>query len=439
MNTQLYSIRVYVSSILFLLYSFVVQAQQDIAVIKQNDKYGLIDNRGKVLLPCIYDELAVSCSDLILCKQGDKYGFIDRTGRTQITFKYDDAGVFYNDTTWVKKEGKVGFIDRNGTLFIDCRYEQASIFSEGMGGFKKNGKWGFLNSKGEVVVPPKYEQVYRYNEGYAVVINQGRYGLLDKGGTEVVPLEAYRYLDYVQGHQGIFVGLEFPYKGKYDLLKIQLTKIHKASLTQYKSIAIMPFAFYGNSECAPVHDSEFIIFEDTIGKRGVLNSNFIEIIKGYDHINYLSPRLFLCRDSEKKKEHILDSLGRILGDYSEYEEVKVYSEGKIIVRKNGKYGVIGFDKRKIIDFKYDELSRFDQGVAMANYKGSYYLINAKGKFLSKKLDCDRLQHISYPYMIVIRKGEYYGAVDYSGKVILPTKYEALIDFYTQSLLKEPFY
>jgi hypothetical protein len=425
--------------IIFLLSRFPLYAQQDIAVIKQNDKYGLIDNRGAILLPCIYDELAVSCSDLILCKQGDKYGFIDRTGRTQIAFEYDDAGVFYNDTTWVKKEGKVGFIARNGRLFIDCKYEQAGIFSEGMGGFKQNGKWGFLDFKGEIVVQPKYEQVYRYNEGYAIVINQGRYGLLDKRGEEVVPLERYRYLDYIQGRREAFVGLEFPYKGKYDLLKVYHTKVDKATLTQYKSIAIMPFAFYGNSECGPVLHSEFMVFEDTISKQGVLNGDLIEIIKGYDHINYLSPRLFLCRDSETKKEYIVDSLGLILGDYSEYDEVNVYCEGKVIVRKGGKYGAIGLDKRKIIDFKYDELSRFDKGVAMANYKGSYYLINARGKFISKKLDCDRLQHISYPYMIVIRKGEYYGAIDYSGKKILPTKYETLIDFYPQSLLKEPFY
>ncbi|GHU74376.1 hypothetical protein FACS189413_19100 [Bacteroidia bacterium] len=57
-------------------------------------------------------------------KKGDKYGFIDEKGKVVIPLKYDDCEPHFNETypddnqhilpLWVKSGDKYGFIDING-------------------------------------------------------------------------------------------------------------------------------------------------------------------------------------------------------------------------------------------------------------------------------------------------------------------------------------
>jgi hypothetical protein len=442
MNTPLYSIRVYVSSILFLLYSFVVQAQQDIAVIKQNDKYGLIDSRGKILLPCMYDELAVSCSDLILCKQGDKYGFIDRMGRTQIAFEYEEAGFFYNDTTWVKKEGKVGFIDRNGTLFIDYRYEETGFFSEGLVTVNLEGQWGIIDSKANYVLYPEYDFIFMVRDGYAIVDKNNKQTLWSRKKYFLAPLWHYNYIIRLYNYSDIFVGWESGYPGSNYLLQVISESMSYLTDKQFRHIGNIPQTFLFDRACSPELNFDYLIFRDTLGLKGVLNPAFKEIINGYQEISYLSPYHFLCTKQEgyydPLEKHIYDTTGALVGDFSEYAEFGAYREGKLLVCKNEKWGMVDFQKNTLLPLKYEELTPFKNGVAMARIRNKYYLIDERGKRISKALPCDALSVVFYENLMVVQKGNKYGAIDYTGKLVLPVEYDQPITFYPMSIFVEDF-
>jgi hypothetical protein len=445
MKPRLYSFTVSIYSIfIFLcicLYSPFVQAQQDIAVIKQNDKYGLIDNRGKVLLPCTYDELAVSCSDLILCKQGDKYGFIDRMGRTQIAFEYEEAGFFYNDTTWVKKEGKVGFIDRNGTLFIDCQYEKADFFSEGFAAVKYEGAWGLIDNRGNYLLSPIYDNVFPVKNDYAIVSKNNKQSLWSRENGFISPLWKYKYIDFLEGREDVFVATEIDGEHHEYLIKVIDRDMISLANIHYTSILNMPYVLTINDCYAEVY-SYYTIFRDTAYQGGVLNPSFDRIISGYKEIKYLSPYYFLCMKKEgyydPLEKHIYDTTGALVGDFSEYAEFGAYREGKLLVCKNEKWGMVDFQKNTLLPFKYEELTPFKNGVAMVRYKKKYYLIDERGKRISKALPCDALSWEFYEHLIVVRKDEKYGAIDYRGKTVLPLVHDNSITYYPMSFFGVAF-
>lgn len=52
---------------------------------------------------------------------------------------------------------------------IAPQYENAGSFSEGLAPVKQNGKWGYIDTEGNVVIPFQYEMAYIFREGLAVV------------------------------------------------------------------------------------------------------------------------------------------------------------------------------------------------------------------------------------------------------------------------------
>ncbi len=78
-------------------------------------KRGLMSDRGVMVVDTIYDFLAVVDKELALVSQGQKYGLIDFKGKIVAPIIYDDIDHFKaNGRFTVQKEGKTGVINRKG-------------------------------------------------------------------------------------------------------------------------------------------------------------------------------------------------------------------------------------------------------------------------------------------------------------------------------------
>lgn len=55
------------------------------------------------------------------------------------------------------------------TEAIAPQYEDVGHFGEGLAPVKKNGKWGFIDKEGKVVIPFQYDYAWGFNEGYSIV------------------------------------------------------------------------------------------------------------------------------------------------------------------------------------------------------------------------------------------------------------------------------
>ena len=169
-------------------YQYIEYAFSDKYIAKKDDKYGIINTLGEVLVPFEYSSLSFSkeADSLLGNKAGDDNTYlVDRNLEVKATAKnitvYDgyirvnvngeykfynlkfeektDRDAFANNTLYVaKNDGKFGLVNKDGTLVVNYEYDDITEQNKyGYVAVKKDGKWGVIDSNGNVCVEPKYE------------------------------------------------------------------------------------------------------------------------------------------------------------------------------------------------------------------------------------------------------------------------------------------
>ncbi len=86
-----------------------------------NDKWGYIDNTGKVVIESQFEGVHRFSGGLAVVEIQKKFGYIDKTGNIVIELKFDKAGDFSNGLAYVNigavwyehySGGKYGYIDK---------------------------------------------------------------------------------------------------------------------------------------------------------------------------------------------------------------------------------------------------------------------------------------------------------------------------------------
>lgn len=201
-----------------LLYS---NAREGLVSIQdsESEKFGFMDLKGKVVIPCIFDRTGDFSEGLCVfysdrhpgCLSIDNtIGYIDTKGRkvipeifnystSQIVLTPFDENDFINGfaIAYMIKDGKeyATLIGKDGKPLNGFNWDNKRInrFSCGLAAFQNHmKKWGFYDSKGKKIVSAKYDYVHDFKEGIAVVEKEinGKYlcGCINTDGVEIVPL-----------------------------------------------------------------------------------------------------------------------------------------------------------------------------------------------------------------------------------------------------------
>lgn len=137
------------------------------AAVEKDNKYGLIDKTGKLVLPCTFEAIGKVADGLAPARKNEKYGFIDIKGNWIIKPEYTGAEAFHNGLAAVSKGPSA--------------YEAT---------------WGFIDAKGKVIIPLtiySYYTTYRpmqFHDGLVpCYITEGKFGYIDRAGKVVWKLE----------------------------------------------------------------------------------------------------------------------------------------------------------------------------------------------------------------------------------------------------------
>lgn len=185
-------------------------------VIKENDKFGIINIQTDAKVPAGYEELSYLFDDKYIAKKDGKYGVINTNNDILIEMKY--SNIKHNKETdyikAVKEDNTIDYITRDLTVkltagdetvldgFISVTingelkyynykleektnkdvYQTNTLFVS-----KKDGKYGFVNKEGKVIVEHIYEDACEQNNyGYAAIKKDGKWGSIDQYGNVVV-------------------------------------------------------------------------------------------------------------------------------------------------------------------------------------------------------------------------------------------------------------
>jgi len=135
------------------------QDEQVLVLHRDNTgKVGFADKQGNVVISCKYETAVEFDDNLAFVRLDKKWGMIDKTGKTVVPHKYEMLGlairngglhVFTDGFARVQLNGKWGYLDKTGREVISCIYDEADDFSNGVAKVKlkdvsfnidKNGK-----------------------------------------------------------------------------------------------------------------------------------------------------------------------------------------------------------------------------------------------------------------------------------------------------------
>lgn len=242
--------------VLFPLYQEYLPMEGSVIRVKENDRFGLIDATGNVLLPPRYDGIYIAKEGLYLTYQNGEVGVVNRQGKTRIPPGiYDEIGRFSQGLARAKKGDLVGLVDSLGKVVLPMQYldvvyrenspvfviekhpkagkdgisnqaviglylnpdgsmafpqEKAGLvgdgFREGRAGSSRGKYYGFIDRTGQLVIPAQYLAVDYFSEGLAAVqTKDSTLQYLDRDGNIVLDKLPYAFLqkEDMKFHRGL--------------------------------------------------------------------------------------------------------------------------------------------------------------------------------------------------------------------------------------------
>lgn len=196
----------------------------EFTIVGNNDKYGIIDTKGRKVVPIKYDDLEImeiyngseyAFSKLAVAEKNEKYGIINMKNKTIVPFTYDDINwTDSNGLIRVELDGKYGYINSKGDVIIPIKYENAAFeFSNEIGLVKLNDKWGGVNSKGETVIPFIYDSPHNNNwlpsadtNGLITLKLNGKVGCVNAQGDVQIPFIYDKIFSFRKGRALVKLG-----------------------------------------------------------------------------------------------------------------------------------------------------------------------------------------------------------------------------------------
>lgn len=328
--------------------------------IVENNKMGVIDNKGNVIIEPNYNTIQIPnpTKDVFICINDD-------------------------ETKVVNEKGEESFKNFEEVSAIQLKELATEIpFEKSILKYKENEKYGLVNFEGKKITEAIYENIENlpYKEGELLVENNGKYSVINMLGKEVIPVEykeikvdEYYEKDSAYRYSGYIVGTETDNGTMYKYINYNNKQQSK---DEYQDIQRV--VDYENK------DEYYLIFKKD-NKYGVIKNENIVINNEYDNIEY-------------------DSFNQLF-----------------TVKKDGKYGVLKSNGETLISCLYDEIDI--EGIYIYSLKGEEQIIfdttgakieNPKYKSVYNVEDTN--------YKITINNENKYGVVDENNNEIIKNEY-----------------
>lgn len=358
------------------------------AKVMQKNKWGIINDSGKVIIPCEYDHIKefdfhssmreespyieFFSKNLTIVEKGGYKGFMDIHGKIITPCVFQDVYVptenlFYEGMIGVKKNGKWGFIDNNGIEIIPFQYDRIGrqnmdnseefSFSNKLAAVKKDDKWGFIDRKGNIIIPFQYDDVCSFNSTYTKACKNGKWGIISNKNEELVPFE---YSEILWEEHTL----------------IPVKKDSNWGFIDLKNNTIIPF-LYDNIITSELYGNQKVFFLE--GK---------------------------CVVSYRGKCGLIDTTGKVVLKF-DYDEIKYGTDGPdggsytfngyVIVRKGSGFGIVLPSGKEVIPCLYQDAIAFGGDHICLEKNDKWGMVDSTGKVL---------RDFKYKYMIEALNADY---------------------------------
>lgn len=342
-------------------YSFIDKLYHHRALVKENGKYGFIDeNNIEIIVPQYDDAYPFETDEFTFVRKGDLWGGIDISGNVVLPFEYEDVELFYND------------------------YFYSNVFR-----LKHNSKYGYIDAYGDVFIPFKYDYIESYEMGFEVIIGlDNKYGVYNVDDGEIIP----PIYATEESAWDAYWNIDHPEKCEYNINGDR--RAYDWITNGYVWVpAIYDFEF--RRSCTHnVFNYDGMLAVCVNNKYGIINKQLEEVVPiRYDFIGYFRDGVADVRINNrtgyinKKGELRVKDGDQEAWIPSKYEWGDNYREGLAAVLINHKWGFIDRKGNEVIPLIYDEVLSpgFDDGVATVLHDGEWITINMRGDIVKQAI------------------------------------------------------
>jgi WG containing repeat len=337
-----------------------------IAVVNKDEKVGVMDVKGKIIVPMEYTRISFFSNGLASVSKNGKYGYINKNGKVAIELKYDQAGDFENGFAPVMLNEKELTLDKTGKIVPNQTKGVATAQSD-------NEKWAVLDNTGKPISAYKYatlksEDAYETGRVLTYSLDNKTWGLISFDGKELT--------------QSLYDAW-----GQFDPICncAMVEKESKFGVIDAQGKTIVPFEYIG----------------------GNISEGMLRLV------------------NNKDAQFYLDKTGKRISEKN-YDEVGRFSEGLAPVSKDGLWGFIDKTGKEIIALKYANTLGFSEGLAAVESNKKTGFIDAEGK----EIIPFQFDHAAsfVGGLVILKKGEKNVLVNKKGKIIKEVPYHGIANF-----------
>ena len=423
----------------------------------QNNKWGVIDSNGNVVIDPSYAEMIVvsnSKKDVFLCtfdvnyddgtystkalnskneeiftnyeqveaissvdeneklsydgsaikvQNGGKYGLINMEGAEILPCEYDEITALQGveNALLVSKDGNYGIVNDEGKTLLPTEYaEIQGLGDKTTDGFivkNANGKYGVVDTSNGQVLETKYDGVSKIHEGdYYVVTDGGKQKVVKKDGTESLNGSYDEIVAILKNSEN---GVIFKKNNKYGVMNLSGESTIKATYDDLKEAKTGVFI-------AKTGDNYGIID---------LEGNTLVEFK-YRNITYNEKADLYITEDENYNNEVLDGNYEVkqTGMVTDLDDEKGYIE----IRQDGEY--------KYYNFKFEEEKESDiftsNTLFVSKKDGKYGFVDKDGKVVVDYIYDDVTSQNAFGYAGIKKDGKW-GSIDRTGKVVQEPTYD----------------
>ena len=304
-----------------------------------------------------------------------------------------------------KDDVRFGWMGLDGKPVIPAQYESVGFFKEGLAWAEKNGKYGYVNKLNEVVIDFQFTDAIDFEKGRAVIAKGDLSGIIDRSGTLIFPIE---FKDIGQFSEDLIYAQKDSLYGYFDVYGYQRIQ------PQFTEA----FSFSGGK--ARVKSGDLEAFIDPYG-------SFI-VPPVYEEIDFFTDSLLVFLEGDYYG--LMNLKGQVVVPAT-YDLITPLDHERSLFVKDDKVGYLSPKGIEIIPAVYSTFTNLqEEATFTGNYakvlKGDKYgFIDKSGKVM-----------VPFQYrilgkpgtMIAFEKSGKWGYIDLSNKVLLPPAYEAAETF-----------
>ena len=365
-------------------------------VYVQNGRMGLQKNIHKPITPAVYDTLYMLDQSRFVgkrfnaTKQQSYWGIIDASGSLVLPFEYRVLKISHGIVIVGMSEYNLinyGAFNLEGEEIISPKYESVKVLNEKLIAAKRRTTTSVFNLSGTKVFQIDADSISLLEQDYLKVYVNGKAGI-SRLNYDIVATTSYRDVKITNNEVWVKRLPRWQIIKGYDTLNLNYENVIDWQTKFIVTSSGKSFLINSLDEPLSAAYDSVVQVNKTLAmvlnhnNWGVVNISGDEIIPvNYSQI-FIDEEIIYTRNQGKHAKWTLFDYYGFTKTKLKYDSVRPLSEGRIAIKRKGKWGFINRYGVELIAPIFDKTGDFNNGLAVVTFYGEDGIIDRSGKWVA---------------------------------------------------------